>query len=378
MKLNNRVCTTALVCLALSTASVAKAQGVNCRLNPYPASSVSEATSGFMHPLGSRSEKRPGYEFTELTDAVYCKKVFGSKIWVYHPGRDINAKAGDGDLGVPVYAVADGVVVFAYLDGQKYSAVVIEHNYRGSLFYSQYGHVQAIKVSCGETVPRGKQIAEIGKNGATSAHLHFEIRNASHPDPTNGTYFCQSCPNVACLKDLSFVMGRYEDPIRFIADHPAYSNEQAVLQVGFAPNPAPAEYATCAGGGPPAWQFRATLRETNGVAITIGELEWEFFDEGGHYLSTQTNSASDFVDFFSSCGYTTGYLPPRTSVCGDLCVALGGRRAGFTRLTFHGTDANGHTLSFRSGFVTLNPGNFKDEERPSPEIFATPGVSSRP
>lgn len=63
MKLNNRICMTALVCLMLSIAGVAKAQGVNCRFDPYPASSVSEATSGFTHPLGSRSEKRPGYEF---------------------------------------------------------------------------------------------------------------------------------------------------------------------------------------------------------------------------------------------------------------------------------------------------------------------------
>lgn len=377
MKFINRKHMMALVCLVISAAGTASAQKIDCRLNPYLANSVSEATSGFAHPLGSRGEKKPGYEYAEPTDAIYCNKVYGTKISVFHPGRDINAKAGDGDLGVPVYAIADGIVVFAYLNGAKYSAVVIEHNYRGSLFYSQYGHVQGIKVSCGQVVQRGQQIAEIGKNGATSAHLHFEIRNASHPDPTNGTYFCQSCSNTPCLKDLSFVMARYEDPIRFIADHGPYSSEQAVLQVGFAPNPVPAEYATCGEGGPPSWGFRITLRETNGVGITMGDFEWEFFDEEGHYISTYTSPVSDFDDFFSSCGYATGVLPPRTSVCGDVCVHLGGRNAGFTRLTFRGTDANGHSLSFRSGFVTLSPGNFKYEEQALPESFVAPCVSPR-
>lgn len=92
------------------------------------------------------------------------------------------------DLGEPILAIGDGVVVTARDDlEERYGwrcnwygqLVVIEHDelYRGEPVYSLYGHVLEIRVDEGQRVQRGEQIAEIGFGGAASAwHLHLEIR----------------------------------------------------------------------------------------------------------------------------------------------------------------------------------------------------------
>jgi len=117
-------------------------------------------------------------------------------------------------LGTPVYAVANGKVVYA--DGSNWGGVVIQHKYRGVTYYSQYGHVKGIRVARGQVVKQGDQVAEIGKVGAASAHLHFEIREADHIDPTRGSYF-------PCYQSLASVNNWYENPVPFTQTHGGYS-----------------------------------------------------------------------------------------------------------------------------------------------------------
>lgn len=129
----------------------------------------------------------------------------------YHPGEDWNLICPNGgktcDLGVPVYAVADGTVTYA----QRYvseeilkqdpgkdigMAVVIEHRLSTAedlsryilldttfpateksvrqTIESGYLHLENLQVSAGQTVKRGDLIGHIGL--PESPHLHFEIR----------------------------------------------------------------------------------------------------------------------------------------------------------------------------------------------------------
>ncbi len=101
-----------------------------------------------------------------------------------HMGDDWNGVGGgNSDLGDPIYAIADGLVVYSYDYGSDWGEVIIiRHKYRnskGEIDYvdSFYGHVQNRQVKLGESVRRGEQIAEIGNNnGMYLAHLHLEIR----------------------------------------------------------------------------------------------------------------------------------------------------------------------------------------------------------
>ena len=85
--------------------------------------------------------------------------------------------------GTPVKAAENGVVIYAG-DGLKDfgNTVLVRHE---SGLVTVYGHASELKVSRGQTVKRGQEIAVSGMSGATDApKLHFEVRKNSAPvDP---------------------------------------------------------------------------------------------------------------------------------------------------------------------------------------------------
>lgn len=103
-----------------------------------------------------------------------------------HFGEDWNGRAGgDTDLGDPVYAVADGIVTFAYNVQVGWGNMVLtRHAYKdpatNEVKYCDTlnGHLNTISVRVGQQIKRGQQIGTIGSNfGMYPAHLHFEIRH---------------------------------------------------------------------------------------------------------------------------------------------------------------------------------------------------------
>ena len=85
--------------------------------------------------------------------------------------------------GTPVYAAADGEVIFAGPDAEAiYSPwknyygnlVVIEH---ADALFSLYAHLSEINLQAGQEVSVGDTVGEIGSTGvAIGSHLHFEVR----------------------------------------------------------------------------------------------------------------------------------------------------------------------------------------------------------
>jgi len=105
-----------------------------------------------------------------------------------HLGDDLNGIGGENsDLGDPVFAVADGEVIFAGEAGPGWGNVIIvlhayEENGARKFVQSYYGHVETILVARKQKVHRGEQIATIGTaDGRYWAHLHFEMREFTTP-----------------------------------------------------------------------------------------------------------------------------------------------------------------------------------------------------
>jgi murein DD-endopeptidase MepM/ murein hydrolase activator NlpD len=105
-----------------------------------------------------------------------------------HLGDDLNGIGGENsDLGDPVFAVADGEVLFAKEAGAGWGNVIIvlhayEENGARKFVQSYYGHVETILVTRKQKVHRGEQIATIGTaDGIYWAHLHFEMREFTTP-----------------------------------------------------------------------------------------------------------------------------------------------------------------------------------------------------
>ena len=108
---------------------------------------------------------------------------FGNRDGVLHNGIDI---AGEGG-GTPVVAIARGVVTVAGYDndpGGYGNYIEID---LGTGTVVQYGHIDNILVSPGDTVEAGQQIASIGEGiiGSSSGpHLHFRMTKGGQPvDP---------------------------------------------------------------------------------------------------------------------------------------------------------------------------------------------------
>lgn len=90
-----------------------------------------------------------------------------------HNGQDFGAP-----MNTPIYSTADGTVSAAGAANGFGQWIVIDHKVGGKKYSSVYGHIpsSSIKVSEGDKVKAGDQIAGVGTEGkSTGPHLHFEI-----------------------------------------------------------------------------------------------------------------------------------------------------------------------------------------------------------
>ncbi len=86
----------------------------------------------------------------------------------FHKGLDIANVP-----GTPVFAPADGVVVYRGPKGGFGRFLTIDHGYG---YRTRYGHLRRILVRTGERVRRGQIIAHMGSTGlSTGPHLHYEV-----------------------------------------------------------------------------------------------------------------------------------------------------------------------------------------------------------
>jgi lipoprotein NlpD len=92
-------------------------------------------------------------------------------------GIDISGKTGD-----PVYASADGRVVYAGSGLRGYgNLVILKH---ANNYLTAYAHNQTLLVREEQSVKRGQKIAEMGNSDSEQVKLHFEIRKQGKPvDP---------------------------------------------------------------------------------------------------------------------------------------------------------------------------------------------------
>jgi len=150
-----------------------------------------------------------------------------------HLGEDWNGRGGGNtDLGDPVYAIADGVVVLSRDVRIGWgNVVIIRHAYRDKsgkiiLLDSLYGHLDRRAVNLHDIVKRGQKVGTIGTaHGKYYAHLHFEIRknlkigmNRSKFGKTYANYHSPT-PFIRSNRKLDPGRRRYPIPLRTFAPY---------------------------------------------------------------------------------------------------------------------------------------------------------------
>lgn len=122
-------------------------------------------------------------------ESSYITSPYGSRLHPIqgviknHDGIDIG-----GDTGNPVYAAADGIIIYsAFNTGGYGNMVMIDHgiNDEGVKIVTLYAHGDKLLKNVGDTVKKGDIIMEMGSTGnSTGPHVHFEVReNGTHVDP---------------------------------------------------------------------------------------------------------------------------------------------------------------------------------------------------
>ena len=104
-------------------------------------------------------------------DHVVLTARFGEVgLWAsYHTGLDFNGEVGD-----PIYSIANGVVTSAGYDGSYGNKTVVTLDDGTEIWYC---HQTTFLVSTGDTVRAGEQIGTMGATGhVTGSHLHLEVR----------------------------------------------------------------------------------------------------------------------------------------------------------------------------------------------------------
>jgi murein DD-endopeptidase MepM/ murein hydrolase activator NlpD len=117
--------------------------------------------------------------------AGWISSVFGHRndpftgSWVMHWGLDIST-----NLGNPIMATADGIVIKVETDKYLGKNVTISH---GNGYTSIYGHMSNFAVKAGQKVKRRDIIGYIGQTGkAAGPHVHYEVwKDGKRVDPRN-------------------------------------------------------------------------------------------------------------------------------------------------------------------------------------------------
>ncbi len=152
--------------------------------NKKPSTSGSSSSSGSSLGSGSQSgnagsassgtSNSGGFIRPVNTGTVSCNGYYSSG--KFHGAIDYAV-----NIGTPVYAAADGVVLTTNSLTTSYGTYVVIQHVNGLQTWYAHGTPGSICVTPGQTVSQGQMIMKSGNSGNSSgAHLHFEVRRSPY------------------------------------------------------------------------------------------------------------------------------------------------------------------------------------------------------
>lgn len=118
------------------------------------------------------------------TSLRWVKPSNGPVIANFNVTNNIKGLRFGGNQGDPVFAAADGQVVYAADGLKEYGNLVLIKHIDG--YITAYAHNSKMLVKSGQNVNAGQKIAEMGSSGANSVMLEFQVRLDGKPiNPAN-------------------------------------------------------------------------------------------------------------------------------------------------------------------------------------------------
>lgn len=121
---------------------------------------------------------------TQATSLRWVKPSNGAVIENFNLANNVKGIRYSGNVGDPVYAAANGQVVYAADGLKEYGNLILVKHIDG--YITAYAHNSKMIVKSGENVTAGQKIAEMGSSGASRTMLEFQVRLNGKPiNPTN-------------------------------------------------------------------------------------------------------------------------------------------------------------------------------------------------
>ncbi|MCU4413168.1 peptidoglycan DD-metalloendopeptidase family protein [Acinetobacter sp. WU_MDCI_Axc73] len=118
------------------------------------------------------------------TSLRWVKPSTGPVIQQFNLATNVKGLRYGGNLGDPIYAAANGQVVYAADGLKEYGNLVLIKHIDG--YITAYAHNSKMLVKSGDNVTAGQKIAEMGSSGTNRVMLEFQIRLDGKPiNPAN-------------------------------------------------------------------------------------------------------------------------------------------------------------------------------------------------
>ncbi len=201
----------------ISTPSAANQNALNVNLDAANSNTaVAEPTAPptVVSPLTGFSDrvtkKGFGLHITRTNSPVQPERFTG-----YHTAADAEVTEAEQQTDVPVYAIADGVMLVRQTANGYGGLVLVVHDVDGQTVTAVYGHLRLTSVSkqVGQAVVVGERLGLLGTGGTPETdgerkHLHFGLR------PGRST---NSRGYVSTAAELS----AWLDPVTWLVEHEA-------------------------------------------------------------------------------------------------------------------------------------------------------------
>lgn len=120
----------------------------------------------------------------KATSLRWVKPSNGPVLENFNAASNVKGLRYGGNVGDPIFAAADGQVVYAADGLKEYGNLVLIKHIDG--YITAYAHNSKMLVKSGQNVTAGQQVAEMGASGATKTMLEFQVRLDGKPiNPAN-------------------------------------------------------------------------------------------------------------------------------------------------------------------------------------------------
>jgi lipoprotein NlpD len=117
---------------------------------------------------------------TENTNAIkWVRPSNGPVLERFNVASNVKGVRFSGNVGDPIYAAADGQVVYAADGLKEYGNLVLIKHTGG--YITAYAHNSKLLVNSGQNVTAGQKIAEMGSTGTSRTMLEFQVRLDGKP-----------------------------------------------------------------------------------------------------------------------------------------------------------------------------------------------------